>query len=222
MRIAAFSFVVATLALAMGPPPPSPPREATFFVGRLKYGKNNGTDCFDVGKGLLKLVSGVLTVRVEEERRLLPTDAQLFETPFLFMNGHNDFVLTEADLENLRVYFSHGGFLLASECCSQPAFPAAWRREFGRLFPKEPIRPLPYSHPIYRSFYRLDRIPCLHEDRNVYLEGLFCQGNLVAVMCPDGLCCAFAMQNQCNVGKGVSPEDGKKIALNVAVYAFTH
>jgi hypothetical protein len=30
------------------------------------------------------------------------------------------------------------------------------------------------------------------------------------------------MQNRCNVGKGVSPEDGKKLALNVADYAFTH
>jgi hypothetical protein len=41
-------------------------------------------------------------------------------------------------------------------------------------------------------------------------------------MCEQGLCCALAMGNNCNLGHGVSPEDGKKIALNIAVYALTH
>jgi hypothetical protein len=44
----------------------------------------------------------------------------------------------------------------------------------------------------------------------------------VAVMCEDGLCCAFSANNTCNSGKGVSPEDGQKLALNIAVYALTH
>ena len=48
------------------------------------------------------------------------------------------------------------------------------------------------------------------------------KGNLVAVMCEDGLCCAFSANNTCNEGKGVSPDDGQKLALNIAVYALTH
>jgi hypothetical protein len=44
----------------------------------------------------------------------------------------------------------------------------------------------------------------------------------VAVMCEDGLCCAFSANNTCNAGKGVSPEDGQKLTLNIAVYALTH
>jgi hypothetical protein len=30
------------------------------------------------------------------------------------------------------------------------------------------------------------------------------------------------MENSCNRGRGVLPEDAKKIALNIAVYALTH
>jgi hypothetical protein len=30
------------------------------------------------------------------------------------------------------------------------------------------------------------------------------------------------MDNRCNAGKGVGPEDGKKLALNIAIYAMTH
>jgi hypothetical protein len=30
------------------------------------------------------------------------------------------------------------------------------------------------------------------------------------------------MDNRCNVDKGVSPDDGRKLALNIAVYSLTH
>ena len=138
------------------------------------------------------------------------------------MNGHQDFVLTETELTNLRKYLSHGGFFFASGCCTSPEFPKAWRREFSRIFPTEKVKPIPYDHLIYRSFYKIDRIRCLHEPRDIQLEGVFYEGNLVAVMCEDGLCCAFSANNSCNRGKGVSPEDGQKLALNIAVYALTH
>ena len=39
------------------------------------------------------------------------------------MNGHNDFVLTEAEIRNLRKYLGHGGFFFASGCCTNPKFP---------------------------------------------------------------------------------------------------
>jgi len=195
---------------------------STFFVGRLKFANNDGTDCGDVGKDLINLVSRASTIHVSGQKLLKLSDSGLFETPFLFMNGHNDFVLSDAELQNLRVYFSHGGFLLASGCCTNPAFPKAWRREFGRIFPGENVKAIPYDHLIYRSFYKIERIRSMDENRDVHLEGVFYQGNLVAVLCEQGLCCAFAMDNNCNVGHGISPEDGKKIALNIAVYALTH
>jgi len=197
-------------------------RQATFFLGRVKYSLNDGNDCGGVGEDLMKLVSRVSTLKVQEERRLRLTDPELYETPFLFMNGHNDFVLSEAEIANLRKYLAHGGFFLASGCCTNPNFPKAWRREFSRIFANEKVRPIPYDHLIYRCFYKIDRVRCLNEPRDIQLDGLFYQGNLVAVMCEDGLCCAFSANNTCNEGKGVSPEDGQRIALNIAVYALTH
>jgi hypothetical protein len=188
----------------------------------VSFGQNTGRDCGDVGQAMVKLVAQVSTIPVQNERVVsLRTDA-IFETPFLFMNGHNDFVLSDAELANLRTYFEHGGFLFASGCCTNPAFPAAWRRELSRVFPGEKVQAMPYNHPIYRSFYRIQRVRSLHRNVDVHLEGLFLKGRLVAVMCEDGLCCAFAMENRCNAGRGVSPEDGRKLALNIAVYSMTH
>jgi len=195
---------------------------ATFFMGRIKYTSNDGNDCSNVGEDLMKLVSRASTIQVQEERRLKLTDPQIFETPFLFMNGHNDFVLGEAELANLREYLSHGGFVFGSGCCTNPGFPKAWRREFSRIFAGTQVKTIPYDHLIYHSFYKLDHVRSNNGNRDVYLEGLFYQDNLVAVMCEDGLCCAFSADNNCNLGKGVNVEDGKKLALNIAVYALTH
>jgi len=197
-------------------------KQATFFMGRVKYSANDGNDCSGVGQELMQLITRASTIKIQEERKVRLTDPELYDTPFLFMNGHQEFVLTEPELANLRKYLSHGGFFFASGCCSNPGFPKAWRREFSRIFPEEKVKTIPYDHLIYRSFYKIDRSRFSAQPRDIQLEGLFYEGNLVAVMCADGLCCAFSANNTCNSGKGVSPEDGQKLALNIAVYALTH
>src|SRR5262245_56298668 len=154
---------------------------ATFFLGRIKYSQNDGNDCGGVGQDLMKLVSRASTLKVQQEKKVRLTDPELFETPFVFMNGHNDFVLTEVEIEVLRKYLEHGGFFFASGCCTNPNFPKAWRREFSRLFPAEPVKPLPYDHLIYRSFYNIPRLRSMHENREILLEGVIRKGNLVAV-----------------------------------------
>src|SRR5262249_23671299 len=155
-------------------------RLSTFFVGRLEFGANSGTDCGDVGQDLVKLVSRTSTIQVQEQKKLKLADDLLFETPFVFMNGHNDFVLSSAEIANLATYLAHGGFVLASGCCTNPDFPRAWRREFSRIYPGDAVKAIPYDHLIYRSFYKLERIRSANGNRDVALEGLFHQGELVA------------------------------------------
>jgi hypothetical protein len=192
-----------------------------FFMGRVQYSKNDGRDCASVGRNMARLMSEISTIQIRDEKKVKLTDADLFETPFLFMNGHNDFEFSEPEINSLRIYLEHGGFLFASGCCTNPAFPQAWRREMRRVL-ERPVQRLDYDHPIYRSFYRVANVRSIHRNTEVYLEGLFLDDRLVAVLCEDGLCCAFSADNNCNVGRGISPEDGKKLALNIAVYAITH
>ncbi|HEY5745847.1 MAG TPA: DUF4159 domain-containing protein [Chryseolinea sp.] len=194
----------------------------SFFVGRLKYSDSDGKDCSGVAEELATLVASATTIAVNKERKLKLADARIYETPFLFMNGHDDFVFSETELAVLRKYFENGGFLLASGCCTNPKFPVACRREFGRIFTEEKMKRLNYDHVIYRAFHVIPRVPCLNENRDVHLEGLFYQGNLVAILCEDGLCCSFAMDNECNRGKGIPPDIGRRLALNIAIYSLTH
>ena len=98
-------FVMAFLAAALASLGQSKDdKQATFFMGRVKYSANDGNDCSGVGQELMQLVSRASTIKIQEERKVRLTDTDLFETPFLFMNGHHDFVLTEPELANLRKY----------------------------------------------------------------------------------------------------------------------
>ena len=197
-------------------------KQTTFFVGRLKYSQNDGNDCSGVAEQLGELLARASTIEVQDEKKIRLADDDLYETPFLFMNGHNDFVLSDTEIANLRRYFVHGGFLLGSGCCNAPGFPIAWRREFSRIFPGDPVQKIPYDHIIYRTFYKLEKLRALDKNEDIELDGLFYQDQLVAVMCEDGLCCSFSMNNACNAGHGLAPEDGRQIALNIAVFALTH
>src|SRR6266404_545773 len=82
-------------------------KNSTFFMGRIKYSSNDGDDCSHVGEELMSLVSRASTLKLQDERRIKFTDLELFETPFVFMNGHNSFVLSEAEVGNIRKYLSH-------------------------------------------------------------------------------------------------------------------
>ncbi len=105
------SFVILLLSLLWSAgsayPQTAGDKNSTFFMGRIKYSSNDGNDCSHVGEELMSLVSRASTLKLQEERRLKFTDPELFETPFVFMNGHNSFILTEAEVANLRKYLSH-------------------------------------------------------------------------------------------------------------------
>jgi hypothetical protein len=223
LRHLLFVGLVLVLALPVSAADPVSDRYTTFFVGRLKYSQNDGDDCGTVAQELGHLLGRASTIEVQQEKKIRLADDSLFETPFLFMNGHDDFVLSEPELANLRKYFINGGFLLGSGCCNAQAFPIAWRREMSRVFPGNPVRKIPYDHIIYKTFYKMDHLRALDKgNEDIQLDGLFYGDELVAVMCEDGLCCSFAMGNECNAGHGLAPEDGRMIALNIAVYALTH
>src|SRR5213593_2712547 len=70
------------LMLLLSPPafPQADDKNATFFMGRIRYSSSEGNDCPGVGQDLMKLVSRASTIKVQEERRIKLTDAELYET----------------------------------------------------------------------------------------------------------------------------------------------
>ena len=48
----------------------------------------------------------------------------------------------------------------------------SFRREVSLLFPENPLTELPSDHPIYRSKYRLEALPKIHEHDGKPAQGL--------------------------------------------------
>src|SRR5258705_7787507 len=82
-------------------------KQATFFMGRVKYSSNDGNDCGGGGEGFVGFVVRAPTPQNQEEGKGKLTHAGPFEKPLFFMNGHNDFLFFETQPVNLFKKLRH-------------------------------------------------------------------------------------------------------------------
>jgi hypothetical protein len=81
--------------------------------------------------------------------------------PFIFITGHEDFVLDEAEVENLQQYLMLGGALWVDSSLPgrRSRFDVALRREMKKVLPDRDFETLPGNHPLYKSYYEFTGPP---------------------------------------------------------------
>jgi len=154
---------------------------SAFTIARLKYA--GGGDWYwgsSAIPNMLNFLKENTNIPVkDEEVRVSLMDEELFSYPFLYLTGHGNIRFTDRELERLRDYLTHGGFLFANDSYG---LKDAFFREIKRLFPdKEPVE-LPFSHGIYNCFYRFPNgLPKIHkhDEKPPQGFGIFHQGRLV-------------------------------------------
>ncbi len=149
-------------------------------IARLKYG--GGGDWYANPSSLPNLVK---TLRQRTSIQICDTiktveimDRELFLFPFIYITGHGDIKLTDAEKLRLRKYLIAGGFLWADD---NYGLDRSFRQQISQLFPENPLTVIPSDHPIYRSFYRLPGLPKIHEHDGIPAQGLgvFFEGRMV-------------------------------------------
>ena len=73
---------------------------------------------------------------------------EIFNYPFLHMTGHGNWVLSNAEAENLRKYLVSGGFLHIDDNFGIDPFV---RPQLKKVFPELDLVELPFSYPIYHQ-----------------------------------------------------------------------
>jgi len=151
-------------------------------VARLRYG--GGGDWYSGSSMLPNLVKSA------KERTALPlcdstavvqiSDQRLFHFPFLFMTGHGEMRFTAQEKLRLRKFLIGGGFLWADD---NYGMDRAFRREMASLFPENPLTPVPSTHPIFNSVYKLPGLPKIHEHDGEPAQafGIFFEGRLIVL-----------------------------------------
>ncbi len=125
-----------------------------------------------------------------ESRTIDLTHPELGATPFLFMTGHRDFRLTEAERNALRQYLEQGGYLWINDSTDlgDEQYDEAVRRELGAIFGKAAeLRAIPMDHGLFaapydlRQGYKGYRVPPGDKYRQDYIEGLWLGDRLAVV-----------------------------------------
>ena len=207
-------------------PPPSPSIGALtgFTIVRVKYG--GGGDWYNGPTSLPNLLQALrerTTVQTRaREVELGLADPELFSYSFLYINGHGNILLTEAEIRNLRRFLINGGFLLAND---DYGMDKSFRREIKKVFPDCELVELPFTHPIYHIFYDFPNgLPKIHkhDDKPPHGFGIFYQGRLVVFY-----------NYECDLGDGWDDPDvhndppekreaALRMGINIVLYALTH
>lgn len=141
-----------------GSTPPATP----LTIARLRYAPGDWYSNPTSLPNLLAFVREELALpTAEREAVVAATDPELGRYPLLYLTGHGDIRLSEAEVRSLRAYLEDGGFLHADD---NFGIDSTLRREIARIFPEEPLVELPADHPIYRAAFPLPAgLPKIHE-----------------------------------------------------------
>jgi hypothetical protein len=189
-------------------------------IGRLHY--DGGGDWYSNPSSLPNLLRAIAertTIPVTARERVVTLrDADLWQTPYLYMTGHGNLRWSDDELVILRRYLQQGGFLHADD---NYGMDESLRRELKRLFPDRPLVEVPVDHPIYHLVYEFPQgLPKIHEHDGKPAQGfgIFIEGRL-----------AVFYSFQTDLGDGWEdptvhrdPPDKREAALRMGVNLFAY
>lgn len=93
----------------------------------------------------------------DREHAVRLDDPDLRRFPFLYAVEVGRMSLTPAEVQGLRGYLLAGGFLVVDDFWGTYEW-RSFEHQMRRVFPEHPIVDLPLDHPIFRSYYQIDRL----------------------------------------------------------------
>lgn len=135
-----------------------------FKIARVQY--RGGGDWYNVPSSLTNLIKyakNQVPINIQDEYDDVQLGSRdIFNYPFLFMTGHGNVSVNDAEMENLRNYLENGGFLYVDDDYGMDQYV---RDILKNIFPDERFFELPADHPIYRNVFNFPdgRPPKVHE-----------------------------------------------------------
>ncbi len=169
------------------------------------------------------------SVETSLDVRALPAgSAKLFEYPFLYLTTDTELPpFTESEVENLRRYLTFGGLLVVepADAAEGSAADLSLRREVARVLPQSPLKPLPSTHVLFKSFYLIESAMGRTLTRptidaalvNKRAAVLYSNNDIIGALSKDD---AGVWEFECTPGGESQRERAIRSAVNVALYAL--
>ncbi len=158
-----------------------PQTTGEFEIARAKY--RGGGDWYNDPSSLTNLIAfakskiPISIKAIYKDVSIGSTD--LYSYPFVFLTGHGNITINNAEAINLRTYLENGGFLYIDDDYGIDEYA---RKMMKQVFPDEEFIEIPFSHPIYNNVFNFENgLPKIHEHDNQSPRGygLFRNGRLV-------------------------------------------
>ena len=170
-----------TMLLTVGISAPQAKNSGRLTIARVIY--EGGGDWYSNPSSLPNLLEKIkqstgLSVDSEEIQLSLKSQ-ELFNYPYLYINGHGNISFDQQEVAHLRTYLDNGGFLHADD---NYGMDESFRREMKKVFPESEFIELPFDFPIYHTVFEFpDGLPKVHEHDGGPPQGLglFANGRLV-------------------------------------------
>lgn len=201
-----------------------------FTFAQVEYHGGNWNPRPNGGKRLMwELIKRTSVEARIETVSLRLDDSNLFEYPFLYISGDQEFPpLSEKEISNLKLHLEFGGTLFIDDCIGKNdfGFDKSIRREIKRLFPNKPLEKLPSDHTVFKSFYLLNQAYGRIMEKS-FLEGITIGNRTVIMYSQNDLAGAWAKDPLGNWEYEVIPggETQRSMAfrlgVNIIMYALT-
>ncbi len=158
----------------------SPFKSDVFSFARIKYtsfagGRGNRwqNDFPDSDWNFSYRLQEMTSLKVDPNGRVLElTDPDLFDYPFLFMNGVGSLEFRQEEADMLRRHLLHGGFLMVDDFWGVEEW-NHMEEEMRKVFPDRKPTDLPLSHPIFHVVYDLKIKPQVPDIRTWRTGSMF-------------------------------------------------
>jgi len=199
------------------------PQNPEIRIARVKY--NGGGDWYNdpsAEVNLLKFIRDNTLIKVKPEYVFVELSSDdIFNYPLLFLTGHGNIVLSNAEAARLRKYLESGGFIYVDD---DYGLDKPFRRELKKIFPDKPLQELPFSHKIYNILYPFpDGPPKTHKhDEQVPRGfGLFIDNRLALFYTVEANPSDGWADPEIHKDPAIKREEALKFGANIFIYALT-
>ncbi|HLQ78426.1 MAG TPA: DUF4159 domain-containing protein [Terriglobia bacterium] len=149
---------------ARGIPKPPPDRAQFVFTrliynGRIpRYYKNWYTDYPKGDRQLIEGLKRLTDLSIADQGRVVAiNDPELFQYPFVYSSEVGQMVLNPDDAAIMREYLLRGGFWFQDDFWGSSEW-ASMSAQMKKVFPEFEIRDIPRDHPIFHTFFDIDKV----------------------------------------------------------------
>lgn len=175
---------------------------------------------------LLKSMKDMIDVNYSVQVATLEeVDVDPAKNPILYRSGHYNFSYTEAQRKRIREYALAGGMLIYNTGLGSAPFYRSAARELALIFPEQPLQRLTSDHPIFHSYYDVDRVkycPGVRKSGFVGDEPWFdaVEINCRVVALVSRWCLAVGWEDSVQPEyQAYEPESAKRLGVNIFSYS---